>query len=387
MNQALEVVEERERSGVILSILRWSIAFFFIATPFNPYVNEMTLYLWIPLVFLDIQFIAKLKRVNLSICICLFAWLSLCVLFGRIDLAVKSFVLILGVSYLVKMDRAILDKVYACMLISAGWCILQFIVYQFGQNYSAMIGPKAISTFIWGQYATKTFTNQYEVFFLPRMSGLSREAGFFVSLLVISFMIRIRDHKLNKFEYLIFGLSYLFSLSKASFFLVIFCILYPIRKFMAKVPVIFSIVLFIVLCVAVTQYLNVGSPSYFYEYVSIAHRLSAPYLMLDMEIPNFIYGCNSDYSCFNSYQPIIDFLNGFGLKPNVGLAGVVLDLGIVGLILIVFFFVFLGLDSYDAAILVCFTSTVTFFTIDSFVILTYYYVISNRGRFSSKRNR
>lgn len=382
MTQALEIVEEKERTGVFLSILRWAIAFFFIATPFNPYVNAMTLYLWIPLVFLDIQFLSKLKRVNLNICICLFSWLSLCVLFGRIDLAVKSFVLILGVTYIVKLGSSILDKIYVCMLISAGWCILQFILYQFGQTYSAMIGPKAISIFIWGQYATKTFTNQYEVFFLPRMSGLSREAGFFVSLLIISFMIRIRDHKLNKFEYVIFGLSYLFSLSKASFFFVIFCILYPIRKFMAKVPVILSIILFVVLCIAVAQYLDVGSPSYFYEYESIAHRFSAPYLMLDMEIPNFIYGCDVDYTCFNSYQPIVDFLNGFGFKPNVGLAGIVLDLGIVGLIAIIFFLVFLGLDSYDAAILVCFTSTVTFFTVDSFIILTYYYVISNRGRFS-----
>ncbi|WP_049208857.1 hypothetical protein [Serratia marcescens] len=386
MTQTLGMVNVKEREGVFLSILRWAIAFFFIATPFNPYINSMTIYLWIPLVFLDIKFISKLKFVNLKICVFLLSWISLCILFGRVDLAVKSFVLILGVAYIVKLGDVILDKIYACMLISAGWCILQFVLYQFGQSYSAMIGPKAISILIWGEYATKTFTNQYEVFFLARMSGLSREAGFFVSLLLISFMIRIRDHKLNKYEYLIFGLSYLFSLSKASFFFVIFCILYPIKKFMAKVPVIFSIILFIVLCIVVAQYLNVGAPSYFYENESIAHRFSAPYLMLDMTVPNFIYGCDVDYTCFNSYQPIIDFLNGYGFKPNVGLAGIVLDLGIVGLIAIVFFLIFLGLDSYDAAILVCFTSTVTFFTVDSFIILTYYYVISNRDRLLFMKN-
>lgn len=385
MSQALEIPypQDKEREGLYLSLLRWCIAFFFIATPFNPYVSEMTIYLWIPLVFLDYQFISKLKTLNLNICVCLLSWMSLCFLFGRVDLAIKSFVLILGVAYIVKLGKPALDKIYVCMLISASWCVLQFLLYQFmGQSTSALIGPKAISIFIWGPYATKTFTNQYEVFFLPRMSGLSREAGFFVSLLIISFMIRVRDHKLNKFEYILFILGYLFSLSKASFLLVIFFVLHPIRKIMAKVPVILSIMGFIVLCVFLAQLLNVGLPSYFYDNQSIAHRLSASYLMLDMEIPNFIYGCDKDYGCFTNFQPIIDYLNSFGFKPNVGMAGVVMDMGIVGLIAIVFFLMFLGLDSYDAAILVCFTSTVTFFTVDSFIILTYYYIITNRGRFS-----
>ncbi|WP_347299323.1 hypothetical protein [Clostridium perfringens] len=76
----------------------------------------------------------------------------------------------------------------------------------------------------------------------------------------------------------------------------------------------------------------------------------------------------------------MDYLGGFGFKPNVGLLGVAMEMGVIGLIAIIFFCMYLKLDSYDVVILVLFTATVTFFTVDSFIILTYYYIYSNHTK-------
>ncbi|BEO55721.1 hypothetical protein SMQE22_08670 [Serratia marcescens] len=305
------IVDSSEKERFFLNILRWGIAFFFIATPFNPYVGDVTLYLWIPLVFMDYEFIRKLSTVSLKILLFFCVWTVLCLAFWRYDLVIKTFALVLGVAYIHKIGRPVFSKIYVCMLISVLWCILQFSLYEFaGTNYSAAIGPKAISIAIWGDYATKTFTNQYEVFLLPRMSGLSREAGFFVSLLIISFMIRLRDFKLRTWEIVLFALGYIFSLSKASVILFLIAAVYPFRRILAKIPVVLTFSLFIVVFVSIANYLNVGVPAFFYENQSIAHRFSASYLVLNMNVPSFLIGCGKEYECFTNYQPIVDYLGG-----------------------------------------------------------------------------
>ncbi|WP_232241088.1 hypothetical protein [Serratia plymuthica] len=360
-----------------LKILRWLIALFIIASPLSPFVANTTLYLWIPLVFFDFQYIRTFNQIPKAVLLCVFVWLSMCLLFFRYDLALKSLVLILGVSYLVKMGNQITNKVYVCMLISITWCVIQFIAYQISPSYSAAIGPGSISKFFWGEFATMTYTNQYTVILFPRMSGLSREAGFFASLLIISFMIRFRDNKISLMEKALFSLGYLFSLSKSSITLVLFFILHPMRRLLRKVPVIITFIGFIVVFVSLAQFLNIGSPEYFTQNESVAHRLSASYLMLHMNIGNLLYGCNTDYNCIIDYQPMIKFLTDQGMVPAVGLSGLIMDMGLLGLIGVIFFFVILKLDSYDVAILAIFTATVSFFTVDSFIILTYYYILTN----------
>lgn len=360
-----------------LKSLRWLIALFIIASPLSPFVANTTLYLWIPLVFLDFEYIRTFKKIPKAVLLCIFIWLSLCFLFFRYDLAIKSFVLILGVSYLVKIGNPITNKVYACMLISIIWCVIQFAAYQISPAYSAAIGPGSISKFFWGEFATMTYTNQYTLFLFPRMSGLSREAGFFASLLIISFMIRFRDNKLGFIEKFLFLLGYLFSLSKSSITLVLFFILHPMRRLLRKIPVIITFIAFIVIFVSLAQFLNIGSPSYFTLNESIAHRLSASYLMLHMNIGNLLYGCNTDYNCIIDYQPMIKFLTDQGMVPAVGLSGLIMDMGLLGFVGVIFSFVILKFDSYDVAILAIFTATVSFFTVDSFIILTYFYILTN----------
>lgn len=152
------------------------------------------------------------------------------------------------------------------------------------------------------------------------------------------------------------------------------------RRLLKKIPVIITFIALVIIFVALAQFLNIGSPSYFTANDSIAHRLSASYLMLHMNIGNLLYGCNTDYNCLVDYQPVFKFLADQGMMPAVGLSGLIMDMGLLGFVGIVFFFVILKLDSYDVAILVIFTATVSFFTLDSFIILTYYYIITNHKK-------
>lgn len=131
-----------------LKALRWLIALFIIASPLSPFVANTTIYLWIPLVFFDYQYIRSFRAVSKAVLLCIFIWLSMCFLFFRYDLALKSFVLILGVSYLVKVGTPITNKVYCCMLVSIVWCIIQFIAYQINPSYSAAVVRLHIEVFL-----------------------------------------------------------------------------------------------------------------------------------------------------------------------------------------------------------------------------------------------
>lgn len=380
LRSGVVTVVNKPKEPFLLSSIRWLVAIFFIASPLSPFVANTTLYLWIPLIFLDVQFIKSFERISISIALCVVFWISLCLIFFRIDIAMKSAVLIIGIYYLIRIGDNIMNKLYVCMMFSIFWCILQFSAFHISPIYSAMLGPGAISKFFWGEYATHTYTNQFAIFLFPRMSGLSREAGFFASLLVIFYMIRVRDHKLNIYEKIMFLLGFVFSLSKASVALFVYYIAKSVRPILNKVPVIAAFFAFIIIFISLANILNIGTPQFFYANESITHRLSASYLMFHTEIKNLLVGCNSSYQCIVDYQPMVDFLSSKGLPPAVGLSGVVMDMGLIGLISIIFFFVYLKLDSYDATILILFTATVSFFTVDGFIILTYYYIITNHRR-------
>ncbi|RII73567.1 hypothetical protein DX901_02580, partial [Serratia odorifera] len=230
--------------------------------------------------------------------------------------------------------------------------------------------------------ATKTSSNQFALFLFPRMSGLSREAGFFASLLAIIFLIRIREGKLNKKEKFLFTAGYLASLSKASLALIIVLLLRPFKRFINKIPNQFTFGLVFIFFMVVASYLNVGSPSFYTANESLAHRLSASYMIQHMSIGNLIFGCDVDYTCFDyRNRGLVDFLmsRGGGFTPNVGINGVFINLGVLGFLGVAFGFQLLNFKSFDVLILVIFTSTVSLFTIDGFVIAMYYYIFTGQS--------
>lgn len=367
--------------GRYLLILRGMISFFFIAVPFNPYIGGVTLYLWFFLIFLDFDFLTKLTKINARSLLVFCMWVFISLLCGDILLACKIIMLALGITYLVIIGDGILNKIKWAFLLSCFWCIAQFGLFYLDPSISYSMGPSEISKSIWGALATPSYTNQFAVILLPRMSGLSREAGFFASLLAIMFLIRLRDKNMKPWELFIYFLSYLFSLSKISFSLIFVFVLYPIKKIINKVPAILTLLFVCSLSIFIALYLNVGSPVFYHASESIAHRLSSSYLVINMYPSNLLFGCGDSLQCFypETTKSLIDgFLNAKGFEPTTGLNGVVISLGVIGFLGLILTIVVFKLQSFDVLIIALITSTVTQFTIDGFVILTYYYVLTNR---------
>lgn len=366
--------------SLYLIILRTLIAISFIATPLNPSIGGMTLYLWIPLVLLDYNFLFSFKKISVKILLGYFIWCVCCLIISRLDLVVKSSVLFLGVMYLCMVKKEILNKIFIMMNISILWCIAQFILYQISPSLSVIIGPNNIARTVWGGFATETYTNQYVVALFPRMSGLSREAGFFVSLLSIVFILRLRNKNINLRMSLLFFLGFLFSISKSSFAIVMFFIIKPFRRIINTIPSIYMLLFVVAAYYFIALYLNVSNPHFFLDNGSAAQRFSAAYFLSQLDFKEIILGCNiSDVPCFNSDIPLLNFLMGYSWYPNMGIPGLLLEMGVFGVIGIVVLLFVLKLDSFDIIILALFTSTVTLFTVDSFIILTYYYIVSNHA--------
>jgi hypothetical protein len=115
------------------------------------------------------------------------------------------------------------------MAINVLFAMAQFVLFYVDRDLSLQLGPQNLSKMLWGDYATDTNTNFYEIFYFSRVSGFSREAGFFSSLLVASFVADIVRGTTNRKMIVLYCIGLFISFSKSSFVFVIFAALYPLR--------------------------------------------------------------------------------------------------------------------------------------------------------------
>lgn len=367
-------------------INRFLIAISLIATPINPYISGFTVYIWILLILLDFDFVRKLRSINVKLLIVCLMWLLLMVIEQQFTMVFKLAVIFMGVTYLCLMDDEVFPKLRYAFIISCAFCITQFFLYFIDPEMSASIAGENLGKLIWGEkYFTPAYINQYVVLLFPRMGGLSREAGFFVSLLAIMVLIILRRRKISIKEKLVYLLSYFFSLSKVSIFIFVLYLFLPFRKLINKVPVILTLILVISAFMITANSLDIEKNNYVYDNESIAHRFSSSYIVSQLDYKSFFLGCNNvAISCLdeknNSF--VSYFSDPDGLQPNTGLNGVWFQFGLVGMILLFVTFIILGFKSFDIIVLVLITSTVTFMTVDNFLVLTYYYILT----YSKHRN-
>ncbi|MEB5476804.1 hypothetical protein [Acinetobacter pollinis] len=366
--------------SILTEINRFLIAISLIATPVNPYIFGMTLYIWIILIFFDFEFLSKLKFVKLKYILIYLSWITLALIEFKIIIAVKLSILFLGILYLCTQDEVIFPKIKIAFIISCFFCIAQFFLYYIDPSISASIAGINIGTFIWGEnFATPAYVNQYVVFLFPRMAGLSREAGFFVSLLgIMVLLILSKRKKISFYESILYISSYFFSLSKVSISVIFLFFLLPFKNILNKIPLFLSILTVISLFILLALKLDINHNGYFYINESIAHRLSSSSMVLNMKDGSFLLGCNENYNCtINNEEPLYNYLNSRNLTPNTGVNGVWVDFGLLGIILLSITLFSLKVKTFDFLVLVLITSTVTLFTLDNFVILTYYYILIN----------
>lgn len=361
------------------SILRFLIVFSLVATVINPYVGGITIYLWFFMLPFDFLFIRRLTKLSKRVIILLTLWILICIFKLDFSSAFKILALFLGVSYLCIMDKEIYPKLKIAFYISCLFCLVQFIFYWFDPAFSSSIAGSNLSTTIWGsKFATPGFANQYEVLFLPRMGGLSREAGFFASLVIImGFIIYLRE-KTHIKEKMLHISAYVFSLSKVSFTNSVLVILLPFRKIIDKIPLPLMIVLTSLILMLVANLIPMDSNHFGIYGESIAHRFSSSYLVPRMSEKYFLLGCDNPFDCEYFVNSNLFSDLGRGNFQPTGINGVFVNFGLIGFLLLIFTFFYLRLKSFDIIVLVLMTSTVSLYTIDNFVILTYYFLFTYR---------
>lgn len=301
-------------------------------------------------------------------------------LFTREYLTIIKFLAIINtVMYLFYSKKnKMLHILYFFMFFNIFIAILQFLFIYIDYNISYAIGPSNIANLLWGKYATPTYTNFYAIFLFPRVSGLSREAGFFASLLGITYIIYISDQheKKTKLKNVMFFIGFILSLSKASLLIIGIIIVIKLKRLINKIPFFIGIILFISVFIFISNNILLNK---YYDFTnqSITHRLSGYTIMTKMPLKELIIGKNQikDISVFPKYS-FLNFIVQF--KKFTGIPNIIIHNGII--VSIIFFIMLYAEGIYFSGFLIItlLTFTTDYFTCTSFVVLGYFYVFYNK---------
>lgn len=379
---------KKEKKYTIYNYIVALLFFFFFTAPIlSPYIGNYTIYLYWFIPFLDIgyiNYILKYKYDKKFIIVMIVMTLFL-IFFNRYMLLVKIASVLITINYLFYTRKLGLFRLlYKNIFLNVFICIIQFLLIYVDIGMAYKIGPTNISTMIWGKYATPCFTNFYSIFIFPRVCGLSREAGFFASLLGMTFILFMFDknEKKSGYKYVIFLIGFILSFSKVSLlFLVIFLII-KMRNIINKIPLFVGVALFISMFMIFSSYLYRNN-YYKGENESLIHRISGYTIMYDLPIGELIKGTDSiqnlsNYSKYSFLQNILKF-NEFTGIPNI-----VVNQGLLVFIVFILILYLFGIRFDGFIILSLITFTTDFFTCTSFVALGYYFVFiysaSNKKR-------
>lgn len=354
--------------------------FFFVAQIFSPYIAGVTIYLELIFALLDPYYRKWVisQRFDRRI---YFALFLIPLFFLRPTISIKLLSLAISVSYLFYAynNGCFYLKRYLCL--SIYFAIAQFILFYFVPEASEVLGPTSIATYIWGDYATPTFTNFYEVLgdFI-RVSGLSREAGFFASLIlgVIVFCYmewRMENKTISKTFICLLIVAFFVSLSKMSLLIVPIFLIIWLRKTINAYPAIVVILVFFVFLISLWYHSDyLADP----EHETFTHRFGAYGIMMDINNPiDLLFGnkeldasnFTGDYA--NSYIRVIEAFDVFA-----GMGGYVLTNGIIMTLLLLILLINLNISTTGVLLLLVMTMNVQMDTNQNFVSLAYFIALN-----------
>jgi hypothetical protein len=304
----------------------------------------------------------------------LLSFVLIILLISNLELFVRASVILIIFSYLVFTYINNKFYLYRFFFLSFILAIIQFIFLFISPEFSYFLGPKNLSKLFLGQYAGPTNTNFYEIFLIPRVSGLSREGGFFASLVVAVILIYKLDYKYKKFffKYPLF-ISFLISLSKASLGIISIMFL-KFKKIIFKVP--FKVTLFFIVYIIIMIFII--SP-FIIEWAlsnnggTFLHRFGGYYLMQFGSISEFLFG---HFNMSNYYN--LDFVQdiwGFVKDGNwTGWSFLLVKIGLLPTILIIFLLEILGFTLLDLILLTVLSFNTNPLAITNNVVLIYFII-------------
>ncbi len=344
---------------------------FFTCVIFNPQVSGVTIYLYTMLPFLDPGFgaflLATARRWALPIGIVVAA----CLL-SHPMVAAKIVSVAVCVAYLMYTTSRRIDYLHPWMAVNILFGILQFVMYYVDFATSMQLGPDAVSRLLWGDAATQTNTNYYAIMYFARVSGFSREAGFFASLLAASFVLYLFQRRRNRWMIALYCIGMFISLSKASFVLLIFGAFYLMRRQLRTMPAAVSLLAYFVVTMVIAVYMAQHA---FFGSETFAHRFAGYPFLIDEQFADLIRGVtslqlNDEYG----YLPYLVINRDLYFVSDVtftSIPGLVADLGLFAALVVLAVFAFTASDGFVMLLCMLMTATVGMTTVTSFVPIAY----------------
>ena len=343
---------------------------FFTCVILNPQVNGFTLYFYLLVPFLDPEFPRFLSSTARR-------WsgpLLIAVVASALtspSAAVRIVSIAICIGYLMYTIERRISYLHHWMVINILFAIVQFAMYYIDQDFSMQLGPTYLSQLIWGDYATQTNTNFYEVFYFSRVSGFSREAGFFSSLVVGSLILHLFEGRPNRNLIIIYAIGLFVSFSKSSMVLFLFAALYPFRDRLRATHPLMVLVVYHIVISAISLYLAANN---FFDSDTFGHRLGGYAFMFDGRLEDIIKGITAQdiiahYKYLSYIRLILDDMS-LGV-PFGGLPATVAEMGLFSALVIFCVIAFTASDGFVMLIFLFISATVSVTTVTSFVPLAY----------------
>ena len=351
---------------------------FFTCIILSPEINKQTFYLYWIIPIFDFSFILNLKNIKIKrkILLCILSITIILVIYRQFITILRIYLIIYTLLYLNYLNRSnYFYLLYKYMNFNIIVAIFQFGFGYINPKIAYQIGPTNIAKIIWGNYATVTFTNFYSIGFLKRASGLSREVGFFASLLIIVIMIYCEDRKIkkSKIQYLLFFIGYIIGFSKMSFILPAYFLLKKIKKYINIFSLAIGSGIIIIGIICVSIYLN--SRGYFNieSHVTWIHRLGGYFIITQYNLREFLYPLPNIAKIYEKY-PIMYLKYIMDNDFFTGLSHMILHMGIIIYILFLLLLKECKVTSYKYLILVLLCFNTSFITVTSYIVLNYYLI-------------
>ena len=355
---------------VILSNLFF---FFFVAQICSPYVAGRTLYLELFIVICNPYFFFWLKSQKITqAALWLIAGLSILLILIQFVLVLKLLAISFTVLFLFYAHDKKIFYLKRYLLLSICIAILQFIFLFIDPNLSRLIGPQNISLALWGQYATPTFTNFYTVFWFPRVSGLSREAGFFASFLIVSIFYFYLNNRRNGFRLkskisnLFLWTGYILSFSKMSVLILLLIIVEKVKLFLNKIPLTIITIAYVV---GMMFFWEINK-TFMFENITFLHRFASYPSLFDVELSQLLFGINN----VNEIESIFAKELSYSFDTFAGFGGFLLDKGIIVIFVFLIILWITGVSSTGILILLLLTMNVQPDTNQNFVVMVYFII-------------
>jgi len=361
----------RSRPGQLERILANLFFLFFCAQILSPQISGTTIYLELPISLVNVYYLKWLSRIKISTRAVAFAILFLGLTFAiSPEALIRCLSIANSAAFLAYAYERRIFYLFRFMSLAILIGIAQFVLAQIDPHLARLIGPTSISNFFWGENSIGGRTNFYTIFWFDRVSGLSRESGFFAALLSAVTLFAIVDKKIltKKWASLLLSGNFI-SLSKISLSILPNFLLYKYRHSLNRIPPEISFPISVAFLSLVVTYLIASGIGLGGE--TFVHRFSGYYRFVQISLPELLFGAGDIRS--QSWVEL-DELNG-KFAQLAGFGGFILNYGLVLVIAWYALLRSLGAGTVAFLIILVGTANVNPLTNQNFVVLYYFLTI------------